>query len=444
MPPNTDTRIYVGGLYPAMSQTLSEIATGFFLTHYTPGSHFDYLPLLYGRTKPDSLLINVVQAVALASLSNETRKPELMSLARQQYSRSLIDTNSALRDAVACRKDDTLGSVLLLAHFETLASEDRTGVSNSALIKGDQKYSPSASWERHMQGAVSLLLVRNNPQLADPVSIRLASHVIANARYSSIQRRERLPAELASWGRQLGMVRDMADPNRRFMTIVYDFTELRACMREGSLTDPLEIIRHASAIDDAAAAVARSFPPKSSYDVVTSAREIEGIYNNKYHLYPSHVAAQLWNDLRMSRLALNEMICDQVERAQLLSPPINDDDDIFLSALHTRCARTTNKMATEICQSSTSFLQKPNRDPYSATPVITGSPSMASAYFLIWPMFIAAGSAKRGSPPELAEFVVRRLRFMNVEMNIPQAGKAADLIEQGLMDEDWLHMLHLF
>ncbi|KIY04001.1 uncharacterized protein Z520_00693 [Fonsecaea multimorphosa CBS 102226] len=426
----------------ALSQALPEIAIAFFLTQYIPGSHFEYLPLLYNTAKPPSLLTSIVEAVSLASLSHATRRRELMALARQRYSRSLVETNTALQDPYGCRQDATLASVLLLAHFETLASEDTIGVEDVALAHASARYSPSASWDRHVQGAVSLVSLRPKPDLEKSLSVRLHQHVNAIARYSSIQRRARLPAEISSWGFTMGLRRDREDPNRRFMVIVDDFTELRASIHEGSLTDPFEIIEQAKAIDAHTALVARGFPSAWAYDVVVTSSQMEGLYKNKYHLYPSHYSAQLWNEVRMTRIALNEIIFVYVDKARR-QDRFDDEGDDLLKALRARCVRVIEQMATEICQSSTSFLQKPH---CLAPSKGAGSPSnlsIASAYFLIWPLFSAA-RASIVAGGSFKEFVIGQLNFIAREMNIPQAQKASLMLEQGVVHEDWLHMLHLF
>ncbi|OAP62849.1 hypothetical protein AYL99_02076 [Fonsecaea erecta] len=430
-------------VHPAQARgpALPEIATAFFLTQYISGSHFDYLPLLYDTAGPASLLRGIVEAVSLASLSHETQRPEIMALARQRYSGSLVATNKALQDPQGCREDGTLASVLLLAHFETLASEDTIGVEDIALPHGNTRYSPSASWDRHVQGAVSLVSLRAKTRLDNSLSVRLHQHVHAVARYSSIQRRARLPAEVASSDLPIGLRRDRLDPNRRFLVVVDDFTELRACIQEGSLTDPFEIIENAKAIDAHAALVARGFPSTWAYDVVVTSREMDGVYKNKYHLYPSHFSAQLWNEVRMTRIALNEIILGYAAKARRQDSLDSEMDDL-LEALRTRCVRVIEQMATEICQSTTEFLQKPDcPSPFWGAPL--SKLSIASAYFLIWPLFSAA-RASRVASESFREFVINRLHFIAREMNIPQARKASLMLEQGIVHEDWLHMLHLF
>jgi hypothetical protein len=223
------------------------------------------------------------------------------------------------------------------------------------------------------------------------------------------------------------------------MIVADDFIELRACIEEGSMTDPVEIIQHAKSIDESAAIVARNSSSAWAYDVVTCSREVDGVYKNKYHLYPSHTAAQLWNEVRMTRLALNEIILGYVEVARQRSSPPHDgeeDDDEIFSLLRARCVRVVEQMATEVCQSTTEFLRKPGS---GSSPTA----SIASAYFLIWPLFTAARTARFGSTA-LGDFIVERLHFIGREMNIPQARRAAVMLERGILQEDWLHMLHLF
>ncbi|KAJ9613561.1 hypothetical protein H2200_003503 [Cladophialophora chaetospira] len=429
---------------PMLSQSLSDVAMAFFLTDYCSGSHFDYLPLLYSHSPVQSPLTNILQAVSIVSLSHETRNPDLMALARQRYSHSLIDANQALRDPVACRQDTTLAAVLLLAQFETLAIEDTKGVPGGSTTPHDSEDSPSAGWDRHLDGAVSLLAYRPKPTLDNPVEFRLYQHVNAMARYSAVQHRTRVSTELAAWDLPFGTKRDHTDPNRRFMVVIDDFTELRASIQEGSLNDPLEIIQLAKSIDADVALTARSFPPSWSYDVITTSRDTNpGIYKCKYHLYPNHRAAQLWNEVRMTRLAIQEMLLIYSEQARQLND--TEGDEILLS-LRARCVRVVNQMATEICQSTTQFLcllsrSSPSQSDDSTSP--SSLKSAASAYVLIWPLFMAAAASRVG-PKSLLEFAVDRLRFIECEMKIPQAGRAASMLEAGVMHEDWLHMLHLF
>lgn len=421
------------GPHAPMTQNLSDIAKAFFMTRYIPGSHFDYLPLVYNGASANSPLNSVVDAVAIASLSHGTQNPKLMALARQQYSQSLLQTKCALQDAWACRQDATLASVLLLAHFETLASEDPTGISDVALAHADIHNSPSASWNRHIQGAISLVALRPEPQIEFPVSVRLYQHVNATARYSCIQRRVRLPARAASWNLGGALKRDAADPARRFLAVVEDLTEIRARVKERSLTDPVEIVRLATSIDENAALVARSFPASWSYDVVTCSKNVKGVYKNKYHLYPNHSVAALWNEIRMARLALNEMMLVCFEDGW-------DGKESILESRRVRCLRVIEQMATEICQSSTQFLQSPASDSPSSSPF---QPTIASAYFLVWPLFSASWASRVGAEG-VSDFVIERLHFIAAEMKIPQAKKAALMVKQEVVHEDWLHMLHLF
>lgn len=440
---------------PVSTDALANIATAFFLTQYVPGSHFDFLPLMHDPSSPESLLSTVIKAVALASLSHEIRRPELMALARRQYSHGLVETNRALQSAELSRQDGTLASILLLAHFEMLAADDTIFNSESASISLD--FTPSTTWSRHVDGAVALVALRPRPQSHSVVSQRLNGHVNATARYSCIQRRVRIPEELSALGPPKRMRQNHNDPNQRFMMAVDDFTELRAQIHEGSLTDPVEIIEQAQHIDGQIAWVGRSISSSWAFDVITTAPGIEreGVYKNKYHLYSNHHTAQLWNELRMTRLALHETMyhyAGEVSHRDTVSRN-NDDDDIAVdwTLERTRYTRTIERLATDICQSTTQFLQKPapvlagtsSSSPSSSPSPPTQTMTVASAYFLIWPLFSAA-RASMLADPAIRTFAIDRLRFIEREMNIPPARKAAVMLERGVVHEDWLHMLHLF
>jgi len=230
------------------------------------------------------------------------------------------------------------------------------------------------------------------------------------------------------------------------MVVVADFAELRACIREGSLSDPVEIVQHAVAIDASAALVARSFSPDLQYDVVVCSTHAEGVYDHKYHVYPSTMALQLYNEMRMTRLALNEIILRYADKARDASPESDRHEDASFSLSQTisHATRTTIKMATEICQSSTLPLRRPGTRLKPLEETIKGEdPTIASAYLLIWPLFNAARVAELGEP-SLRNFVIERMYFMGRELKIPQARRAATMLGQGVTNEDWLHMVHLF
>ncbi len=430
--------------YPQlMHHPLAQLATNFFLAQYVPGSHFDYLPLLCRSVSADSLLSTVVGAVSIASLSHETRNPELMVHARREYSRSLKETDLALRRPDASCRDDILASILLLAHFEALASEDTVNstTSDTAIVrtKSSSDYSPSETWAHHITGAFTLLQMRiQTPNHLDsPVSAKLCHHLIDTVRGHCIQRYARLPATM----RTLDFAEDVYvhehDPRRRFALLIEDFAELRAAIDEGSLTNPAEVIRRGMAIDHQAIWVTRELHDTPwGYDIITTpaADGVQGVYKNTYHLYPDHRAAQRWNTMRMTRMAVNDIMYRFAT-----GPELTGQRDKF--------AKIVRQMATDMCQSSSQFLTRPGTlknwgQTTGTRPPKESTLSVASAYSLIWPLFTSAISPL--SSESVRPFVIDRLNWIDQEMRIPQARRAARMLEEGDGTENWMHMMHLF
>lgn len=69
----------------------------------------------------DDTLVAGITATGLAGLANETKTPEIMRHARQQYALALRAINRALGSPIEALKDSTLLGVLILAIFETSA-----------------------------------------------------------------------------------------------------------------------------------------------------------------------------------------------------------------------------------------------------------------------------------------------------------------------------------
>ncbi|KAK4939197.1 hypothetical protein LTR10_020496 [Elasticomyces elasticus] len=409
------------------SQPLSDFATSFFLAQYIPGSHFDYLPSLYSQSSADSLLFSAIKAVAIASLSHETRNPEFMTLAREQYSTSLKDTKLTLASPDASLRDDVLAAILLLAHFEALSSADIVNGYDRPCTNTNATYSPSTTWARHVEGALVLFSTRPRHTSNSPLSARLNHHITDIIRALCVQQHSRMHPSVLLFDPTCNFPVEQHAARHRFSLLLAAYAELRACIREGSLTEPSEIVRWATAVDGQIMSMWKELDILAwKFDVVTTTRDIRGVYRNKYHVYPNHRIAQTWNTVRMTRISLYQIMHDYAAQ----DPQLEDQSEGY--------AEVIASTAVEICQSSSQFLV-PQGELLSRA---QSRPTIASAYFLIWPLFNSACSVDQSSP--IRPFVIDRLEFIDKELKIPQARKAARMLERGDEDEDWMHMMHLF
>ena len=88
-------------------------------------------------------------AASLAALANRPNAKSLLLRAEEQYSRAIRHVNTALRDPIHQKTDETLAAVLLLGLFETIMS---------------RKVSMTA-WGSHIDGAVMIIKMRGRNQL---------------------------------------------------------------------------------------------------------------------------------------------------------------------------------------------------------------------------------------------------------------------------------------
>lgn len=73
---------------------------------------------MYAKAPPNSAFACTIVALGIASMSSSMKIPSLMMKANAKYAEALKLINSALRDPVAARLDETLMVVILLGLYE--------------------------------------------------------------------------------------------------------------------------------------------------------------------------------------------------------------------------------------------------------------------------------------------------------------------------------------
>jgi hypothetical protein len=79
---------------------------------------FDYLPALYRRSQPESILADAVTALGLVGIANSTRDSALLNKAVLKYGAIARAVSERLGVVKLAKQDDILISVLLLGLFE--------------------------------------------------------------------------------------------------------------------------------------------------------------------------------------------------------------------------------------------------------------------------------------------------------------------------------------
>ena len=382
---------------------IEEVAVTFLLSSYVAESHFDYLPSVYKDAISDGPLMTCIRAVGLVGVSQDSGQLDLMNMARRQYTYALRTTNAALQSPEKAVLDETLAAVMLLSLFETVSHDDQE---------------PSEKWTSHVDGALTLLTCRGPQQFQSPLGRALFMQISNNIRVSCVQNRRRIPAGLLSLTAQASPFLDTANPASRFSAIVEAFTDLRAAVDDGGITEPASRVRLAQEIDDECLSLALDMPDGWLYDVAYTNTHDIAIFRTEYHIYKTHRIAQMWNTIRMTRLLLNEMIWGNLATALpncswLRDPP----------------AQIARNMAEEILASLPQFTQ------FSPNGSKLYSPTLASSCFLLWPLEVV-GTSPLSTPPMRA-YVINRLRYMGIQMKVRQALGVAEKLEQGSLSQDW-------
>lgn len=77
---------------------------------------------MYAKAPANSAISASIVALGIASMSSSMKIPSLMMKANAKYAEALNLINSALRDPLAAKHDDTLMVVILLGLYEEVRS----------------------------------------------------------------------------------------------------------------------------------------------------------------------------------------------------------------------------------------------------------------------------------------------------------------------------------
>jgi hypothetical protein len=112
-------------LCPLMSLCLDDLGINFFFTHYvtlvsnlTSGKIEPVSQPMWSSLYADKTIHDAVSSVGFAGLSNVTKNPSHMAIARNKYVTTLGRINAALQDPDSMVLAETFKAVLLLAAFE--------------------------------------------------------------------------------------------------------------------------------------------------------------------------------------------------------------------------------------------------------------------------------------------------------------------------------------
>jgi hypothetical protein len=404
---------------PRSNPTVSseQYAITYFLDTYISGSHFDYVPQVYATARLESPFSAALHANACAHLSRETRDALLSAKAQQYYLNALAQTHAAIRSPEEAVLDSTIASVLLLGLYETLTQGHRRC---------------PKSFIAHNNGAAALLKLRGETQFSTNLGKRIYTQVSLNMRVTCIDRNVELPRDFVVIDKLAVAHFGEDDFLTRFLPILDGFNNLRiAAAEEVERSDITDVtIEKALKLDQVLTEVMHKLSDRLKFETIGLDHDDGTVLDGSYHKYSDHRAAQRWNAVRMIRLVLNEHIWEHISRMEpSTSSRARCTTSMFL--LQELASRNVEDMARQICASVPQFGKKGPNGLWLITPVL----------FLLWPLAVAGNS--RLTPPIVRAYIVDRLRYIGREAQLVQSTWAADMIQEGKMMEDWLHLSHL-
>jgi len=273
----------------SVAPSIEDQATAFFVTNYvinTSGptrGYLEYLSTIYNPSEDTSLLA-AMKAVGIAGLAHYAQEPALLNQARYHYLKAIQDTNAALKSPVMVKRDSTLSAIMILSIYETV-----TG-SNSKSIR---------DWAEHVRGAAALLKLRGREQLETPRGRNMFVQVVSTLMISCIQRNAPLPDFIIDWIEDIRVKNNFDGTAFLSQHTMMVFTQFRAGLKDGSISEPEDILARALKIDRTLVRLyTLELPNDWAYKIFYTDQNLDITWNGRYHVYHDYWVAQVWNGMR--------------------------------------------------------------------------------------------------------------------------------------------------
>lgn len=394
------------------------MAVVFLLNEYARGSQFGYLPDLYSKCKATSVLSSTVKAVGLASLSLYKTQPELQDIALKFYAEALREVNQALQSQEAARSDNVLASIMLLSLYEALTLRKPTN---------------TEAWSTHVHGAMSLVALRGREQFQSKIGLELFKQTTNGIKLFCIQHRIRVPDQLRQMLALVVCDTDSADVAFVRPSATEAFSDLRADVAEGVVSEPDDIVARCEVVLQLVEDSLLGRSPSQQYDKVMDGKP-SAAGHRRFHLnFQNHLIAQTWNTAWMAKMTLNLMIYEQELRISK-QPDLSNHIRKYHGNESVRMLRVRKEIAELAEQICATIPENFHWMPQQA--------SISKGYSLIWPLF--AAGANPLVPTSTKDYIISQLEYIATEFKLPQAQWAGDMLVAGTSSETWMHIYHTF
>lgn len=391
-----------------MNVTIHERARNAFFWHYVTGFSrtYDVLESLYKQSPADTPLIASVDAVSLAFFSFQFDYPQASAISREKYSTALPLLNEALRTPESATSDSTLLAVLLLDLFEKMTNNIPRSIS---------------SWMSHINGALALVGLREDPLLQDYTGLRLSTRLSTNLLISCISANSPVPPALTKLRSDLEPFLNKEDPKWRISGLSMKYANLRGAIQDGCLSSS-DIIARATELDLESTSLAKHMPSTWLYITAYLEEASERVFEKHYDTYPDHFVTQTWNVLRVMRILLNDIIRAHYVYVSRDTESLKNESSSRSSYIATRI----DDIAKDICATVPQYTEHKITTPRSKVYCTT---QRLRCYTLLFPLYVAALYASSAS--QIKRWTIKQLRFMSDDMGIRNASVVAEILGKG-------------
>ena len=384
---------------------IRERARNALFNHYVSGFSKTYDVLdLYQQNSDEKQLVASVDAVSLAFFSFQFDCTPASTISREAYLSALPLLNSALRTPKSATSDSTLLAILLLDLYEKITNNNPRSID---------------SWMSHIKGALALVDLRDEPRLQDDTGRRLSARLSTNLLISCVAAKSPVPPALIKLRSDLEPFSNTDDPKWRLSGLVIEYTNLKAAVQDGRLSDS-EIITRAMELDLQFMLFAKDMPSTWLFSTTDLEEASERVFEMHYDTYPDHLIAQGWNVSRLMRILLNNVIRSVHNISQ-------DTESCFQGgSFHRSMSMATDvidSIAKEICATVPQFTRHEKSTQRSKTYSMT---QKLQSYTLLFALYVAGLYASPGT--QIKPWVIKQLRFMSHDMGIRNADVVADIL----------------
>lgn len=199
---------------------------------------------------------------------------------------------------------------------------------------------------------------------------------------------------------------------------ITDLCEIRAHIKDGTLSDPMEIIERCLAVEKLTVAWAAA---RSTYWDHTTTFVVPGdpfysqedIYDGHFAVYSALWIAGTWNIYRSTRIFIHEAILTQVDI--LLTQSQSAEAAMNLLSQRARSLAVIHETAADVCASIPYLLNHHK----TRTEQTEDPPRAAAGYFVLTSLYLAGSTI--GVPHAMRLYALSRLRYIGYRMGLGQA-----------------------